>query len=177
MSSARREEVHEVRPLRRAIESHLGSGDVARVIYGSIIGLALVVALQEHPPAAATVASFLVGTAVAVGLAEVYSEYLGAEARTRRPVEARQVRQLLVEAAAVTFGAGFPAVFFVLAAAGVLDIDVAFRLAKWSGLGLICAYAFVAARLSGAGLARAVIHAAVLGVVGGALIALKSLLH
>ena len=77
---------YDVRPLRRAIESHLGSGDVARVIYGSIIGLALVVALQEHPPTAATMASFLVGTAVAVGLAEVYSEYVGAEARTRRPL-------------------------------------------------------------------------------------------
>ena len=159
------------------MESHLGSGDVARVIYGSIIGLALVVALQEHPPTAATMASFLVGTAVAVGLAEVYSEYVGAEARTRRPVESAQLRQLLVDAAAVTFGAGFPALFFVLAATGALDIDVAFRLAKWSGLGLICAYAFVAARLSGAGPAGALIHAALLGVVGGALIALKSLMH
>lgn len=169
--------VRDVRPFRRAIESHLGSEDVARVIYGSIIGLALVVALQAHPPAAATMASFLVGTAVAVGLAEVYSEYVGAEARTRRPVESKQVRQLLVDAAAVTFGAGFPALFFVLAAAGALDIDAAFRLAKWSGLGLICAYAFAAARLSGAGVARALIHAAVLGVIGGALVALKSLVH
>jgi hypothetical protein len=77
----------------------------------------------------------------------------------------------------VTFGAGFPAVFFVLAAAGALDLDVAFRLAKWTGLGLICAYAFVAARLSGAGLSRALINAAVLGVVGGAVVALKSLMH
>jgi ABC-type microcin C transport system permease subunit YejB len=177
MSIGRREVACDDRPLRRAIESHLGSGDVARVIYGSIIGLALVVALQDHPPSAATMASFLVGTAVAVGLAEVYSEYVGAEARTRRPVETTQLRQLLVDAAAVMFGAGFPAVFFVLAAAGALDIDVAFRLAKWSGLGLICAYAFVAARLAGAGRAGALVHAALLGVVGGALIALKSLLH
>jgi hypothetical protein len=168
---------YDVRPLRRAIEAHLGSHDVARVIYGSIIGLALVVALQSHPPSAAKMTSFLVGTAVAVGLAEVYSEFVGTEARTRRPVDRTQVRELLADAGAVTFGAGFPARFFGLAAAGAIDTDVAFSLAKWSGLGLICAYGFLAARLAGAGWGGAFVHAALLGAIGGALIALKALLH
>jgi len=163
--------------LRRAIEAHLGSRDVARVIYGSIIGLALVVALQAHPPGAGTAASLVVGTAVAVGLAEVYSELVGTEARTRHRVERAQVRELLADAGAVVFGAAFPAVFFVLAALGAFDIGVAFRLAKWTGLGLICAYAFLAARLSGYHLLGALVHAALIGAIGGALIALKALLH
>jgi len=55
--------------ISRAVEAHLGSRDVARVIYGAIIGLAIVVALQEHPPTAGQVAAALVGSAVAVGLA------------------------------------------------------------------------------------------------------------
>jgi len=171
------EDAHRAQRLRRAIEAHLGSRDVARVIYGSIIGLALVVALQAHPPGAGTAASLLVGTAIAVGLAEAYSELVGTEARTRHRVERAQVRELLGEAGAVVFGAAFPAVFFVLAALGVFDIDVAFRLAKWTGLGLICAYAFVAARLSGYHLLGALVHAALIGAIGGALIALKALLH
>jgi hypothetical protein len=170
-------DAHRVRRLRRAIEAHLGSRDVARVIYGSIIGLALVVALQAHPPGAGTTASLLVGTAVAVGLAEAYSELVGTEARTRRRVDRAQVRELVGEGGAVVFGAAFPAVFFVLAALGVFDIDVAFRLAKWTGLGLICAYAFVAARMSGYHLLGALVHAALIGAIGGALIALKALLH
>jgi hypothetical protein len=163
--------------VRRALAAHLGSRDVARVIYGSIIGLALVVALQAHPPSAATMASYLIGTALAVALAEIYSEFVGTEARTRRPVARTQLRELLVDAGAVMFGAGFPAVFFVLAAAGAIDDDLAFRLAKWTGLGLICAYAFLAARLSGYRLAGALAHAALLGAIGGAVIALKALLH
>jgi hypothetical protein len=163
--------------LRRAIDAHLGSRDVARVIYGSIIGLALVVALQPHPPKAATMASYLIGTALAVAMAEIYSEFVAAEARTRRPVARAQVRELLADAGAVTFGAGFPAIFFVLAAAGAIDVDLAFRLAKWTGLGLICAYAFLAARLSGYRVVGALAHAALLGAIGGALIALKALLH
>lgn len=165
------------RRLRTAIEAHLGSHDVARVIYGAIIGLALVVALQDHPPAAGDVAAILVGTAVAVGLAELYSDLIGTEARTRRPVPRARTRELAAAAAAVAAGAGFPAVFFVLAAVGVMELATAFALAKWSGLALICGYGFVAGRLSGSGIGRALLHAVAVGAVGGALIALKAVLH
>jgi hypothetical protein len=163
--------------LRRALEAHLGSRDVARVIYGSIIGLALVVALKAHPPSSGAMVSILVGSAVAVGLAEVYSEFVGAEARTRRKVDRAHVRELLEDAGAVTFGASFPAIFFILAAAGAIERSTAFDLAKWTGLGLICVYAFLAARLSGYRFLGALLHAALLGAVGGALIALKALVH
>jgi len=163
--------------LRGVIERHLGSRDVARVIYGAIIGLALVLALQAHPPSAAVVGASLVGTAAAVGLAELYSEVVGTEARLRRSVRLRELREMAGEAVAVFVGAGFPAIFFLLAAVGILERHTAFTLAKWSGLGLICGYGFLAARLAGSGVLRALAHAAVMGVVGGALIAVKALLH
>ena len=159
------------------IEDHLGSRDVARVIYGAIIGLALVVALEDHPPSPGAAAATVVGTALAVGLAEAYSEIVGAEMRTRRKVHGASVRVLAIDAAAVTFGAAFPAVFFLLAAAGVMDTELAFTLSKWTGLGLIAVYGFLAARLSGSGLGGALVHAAAVGAVGGALIALKALVH
>ena len=159
------------------IEDHLGSRDVARVIYGAIIGLALVVALEDHPPSPGAVAATVVGTALAVGLAEAYSEIVGAEARTRRKVHGESVRVLVIDAAAVTFGAAFPALFFLLAAAGVMDTELAFTLSKWTGLGLISIYGFVAARLSGSGLGGAFVHAAAVGAIGSALIALKALVH
>jgi VIT1/CCC1 family predicted Fe2+/Mn2+ transporter len=165
------------RAVRDAVDAHLGSRDVARVIYGSIVGLALVVALEDHPPGAGATAAALLGTALAVGLAEAYSELVGTEARTRRPVDRTQVRELLADSAAVTFGAAFPALFFVLAAAGAIELELAFALAKWTGLGLIGAYGFLAARVSGAGPRRALVHAAILATIGGALIALKALVH
>ena len=177
MRSFRAARPDDVRPRRGWIDAHLGSRDVARVIYGSIVGLALVAALEDHPPTAFATASALLGTALAVGLAEAYSEFVGTEARTRAPVDRRQVRELLAESAAVMFGAGFPALFFLLAAVGALELELAFTLAKWTGLGLIGAYGFFAARLSGAGLGHALVHAAVLGAVGGALIALKAFVH
>ena len=162
---------------RSFIEAHLGSRQVARVLYGSIIGLALVVALQGHPPASGMVAASLLATAVAVGLAELYSEYVGTETRTRRRVDRAQFAEIYSEVGAVVLGVAFPAVFFLLAAVGLISRDSAFTIAKWSGLGLITAYGFAAARLTGAGMLRSIYRASMAAVIAGFLIAIKSLLH
>jgi hypothetical protein len=164
-------------PIRRALAEHLESHDVSRVIYGAVIGLALVVALEAHPPSAGQAAAAVGGAALAVGLAEVYSEVIGTEARTRRPVRLGRVRSVVLDAAAVTFGAAFPALFFVLAAAGAFDVDLAFTLSKWTGLGLICAYGYVAGRLSGSGVGASILHGLAVGAIGGLLIGLKALVH
>jgi hypothetical protein len=163
--------------VRRVVEAHLASRDVARVIYGAIIGLALVVALDAHPPTAGQTIGAIVGTAVAVGLAELYSDVIGAEARNRRALDRAQLRASAEDVAAVTAGAGFPAVFFILAAAGAFDLDTAFTLAEWTGLGLLCGYGYLAARLAGSSAWRALLHAAAVGAIGGGLIVLKALLH
>jgi hypothetical protein len=163
--------------VRRSVEAHLGSRDVAHVIYGAIIGLALVEALAKHPPPPGAVAATLVGSAVAVGLAEAYSELVAADARTHRPADRRRIRRVGREASAVVFGAGFPAAFFVLAAAGVIGVAAAFTLARWTGLGLIIAYGYLGARLSGSSVPVALAKAAAVGAIGGIVIVLKALLH
>jgi uncharacterized membrane protein len=163
--------------VRRFIESHLASNQVARVVYGAIIGLALVVALEAHPPPAGAVVASLLGTGVAVALAEVYSETLGAEVSTHARVEGERRRAIWNDTLAVVFGVAFPAVFFVLAAAGAIDVDTAFDAAKWSGLGLIALYGFLAARLSGAPLMAALVKSVAVALIGAFLIALKALVH
>ena len=163
--------------MRQAIEAHLGSRQVARVIYGAIIGMAIVVSLEQHPPRPGVMVGTLLATAAAVGLAELYSEVVGAETRNRRRVEREQLGEMLDDVGAVAFGIAFPAVFFVLAAASVLEDHTAFTIAKWSGLGLISFYGFVAGRLAGAGRVASLLQALAVGVIGGALIAFKALIH
>jgi hypothetical protein len=160
-----------------AIEAHLGSRQVARVIYGAIIGMALVVSLEAHPPRAGVMAATLLATAVAVGLAEFYSEVVGSQTRNRRRVGREAAGEILEDVAAVRFGIAFPAVFFLLAAAGVLEDDTAFTVAKWSGLGVISFYGFIAGRLAGRGVRFSLLQALTVSVIGGALIAFKALLH
>jgi len=163
--------------MRTSLEQHLGSRQVGRVVYGSIIGLALVVALESHPPAPSVMAVWLVGTALAVGLAEVYSEIVGAETSTRQPVSRPQLHHMLEDAAGVGFGVAFPAVFFLLSAVGLCEIDTAFSIAKWTGLGLIGFYGYWAARFAGAHAGRALVKGALVALVGAGLIALKAFVH
>jgi hypothetical protein len=164
--------------LRRSIEAHLGSRQVSRVVYGAIIGLALVVALEDHPPTAGAMVGTLLGTALVVGLAEIYSEILGAETRNRRlRIQHEEMTAEVDEVVAVAFGIAFPALFFALAAAGAMEVDTAFQAAKWSGLGLIGFYGLCAARLGGAGWLTSLLHAVAVGVIGGLIIGLKALVH
>jgi hypothetical protein len=161
----------------RVVEEHLGSNQVSRVIYGAIIGLALVVALEHHPPRPAVMVATLLGTGIAVGLAELYSEIVGTEVRTGRRVDRARVREIGTDVGAVVFGIAFPAVFFLLSAAGAMEVETAFTLAKWSGLALIGFYGFYAARLSGMRVPAALVQAAAVAAVGGFLIGLKALVH
>lgn len=147
------------------------------MVYGSIIGLALLVVVEAHPPRTGVVIGQFLGTAVAVALAEVYSDVIGVETRERHPVGRADIAGMLDDALAVAFGVAFPDVFFLLAALGVLDLDTAFTVAKWSGLALIGCYAYWAARFAGAGIVRALVRAAALSLVGVGLIALKVFLH
>jgi VIT1/CCC1 family predicted Fe2+/Mn2+ transporter len=147
------------------------------VVYGSIIGLALVIVVEAHPPRTVVVIGWLLGTAVAVALAELYSEIIGVETRERHRVTRPQVVEMLDDAGAVAFGVAFPIVFFVLALLGVLELGTAFTIAKWTGLALIGFYGYWAARFSGAPVPRALLQGAAVALVGGALIALKAFLH
>lgn len=163
--------------MRSALEAHLGSRQVARIVYGSIIGLTLVVALDDHPPAAGVMTAWLLLSAVAVALAELYSEVVGAETSERHRVTRHQLAHMLDNAGAVALGVGFPAVFFLLAVLGLIQLDTAFAIAKWGGLGLIGFYGYWAARFSGAPVSRALLQAALVAAVGGTVILFKALLH
>jgi hypothetical protein len=161
----------------RVVEEHLGSTQVARVIYGAIIGVAVVVALEHHPPTAEVMVGTVLGTAIAVGLAELYAEIIGEEVRTRGRVARQHFGEIAVDVGAVVLGVGFPAVFFLLSVVGVMKVETAFTFAKWSGLGLIGFYGFVAARLAGTKMTTALLHAGAVALVGAFLIGLKALIH
>jgi hypothetical protein len=164
-------------PIRQFIFAHLASRQVSRVIYGAIIGLALIVALEAHSPGIGSVIATLIGTALAVALAELYSEVIGFEAMGRRKASRAELPDLAGDIAAVFFGIAFPTVFFILAAVGVFEEETAFEVAKWAGLGLIGLYGFAGARLSGNSRLRSLLKGTGVALIGAALIGLKALVH
>jgi hypothetical protein len=163
--------------VRAAVEAHLGSRQVARVVYGAIIGLTIIVAVEDHPPSAPVMAAWLGLTGLTVALAEVYSEVIGVETSERHRVTRHQLAHLLGDGWAVALGVAFPAVFFLLAVVHLFELDTAFTLARWSGLGLIGFYGYWAARFAGAPVPRALAQAAAVAAIGGIVIAFKALVH
>jgi hypothetical protein len=163
--------------VRASLEAHLSSRQVSRIVYGAIVGLTLVVALDDHPPTAGVMMAWLLVSAVAVAVAELYSEVVGAETSERHRVTRRQLSHMLQSSGAVALGVGFPAVFFLFALVHLIDLGTAFAIAKWGGLGLIGFYGYWAARFAGAPVPRALAQAALVSAVGGIVIAFKALVH
>ena len=159
------------------IEEHLGSEQVSRVVYGAIIGMALIVVLEHHPPSAGVTTATLMATAVAVGLAEAYSDWIGHVLQHRAGFHRRDLRRIAADVSAVAIGIVFPDVFFLLATLGVLELDTAFTIAKWSGLVLITLYGYAAGRLSGESRRRSALQALAVTAIGVALIGFKALVH
>ena len=156
---------------------HLGSGQVSRIVYGSIIGLALVLTLEAHPPSILASATTLLATALAVALAELYSEVIGARARAGIGGHTEPTHVIIEDALAVALGVAFPCVFFLLAGLDVITYDRAFSLAKWTGLVLLAGYGYVAARLSGSDRVASFLQALWVTAIAAALIVLKALVH
>ena len=97
------------RLMRAAIEAHLHTHHVARVIYGAIIGLAVIVVQESHPPAAGVVVGSLIATAIAVALAELYSEVVATETRHAAAASPASISGRSAPAPPRFFGVAFPA--------------------------------------------------------------------
>jgi hypothetical protein len=109
---------------------------------------------SAHPPRAGVMTGWLLLTALALALAEASSEVVGAETGERHRVTRNQLAHMLDDGCAVAVGVAFPAVFFLLAALGLLRLDTALRLRSGAG-GLIGFYGYWAARFAGAPVTRA----------------------
>jgi len=159
------------------VRSHLDSHHVSRVLYGAIIGLALIFGLEHHPPTAHETTVALLATAIAVSLAEIFSDVIGTETRTHRRVQRGELREILAGSLAVAVGVAFPIVYFELAAFGVLKLGTAFNVAEWSGIALTAFYGWSAGRLAGQSRLASAVQACAVALIGVALIGLKVLTH
>ncbi len=159
------------------IEAHLGSEQVSRVIYGAIIGMAVIVVFEHHPTGAWATEATLIATAAAVALAELYSEVIGTTTKLRKRVEAHHLRHIAGDVSAVAFGIWFPGFYFFFAGIGWMEMDTAFTLAKWTGVGLITGYGYAAGRLSGSSRVSSLLQALAVGLIAIALIGFKALVH
>ena len=147
-----------------------------RAIYVLIAVIAVTVALEGAEDRAGKALSYAIGTALALTLAELFADRVGISIRSRRPATEEEIRHEYREAltglVVVT-----PAIsMLLLAVLDVVTIDTAYILAQWVGFVILAIYSYAASRASGGSQLRAIVGAAALTAIGGALIGFNALI-
>jgi hypothetical protein len=164
--------------VRERVRSHLRADAVTHAIYQTVIVLAIVVSLERHPPSDGTLIVYVIGGAIAVGLADLYAGVVGRMIRERQPATRRAVQHdavAILEGIAVAVA--LPIVFFGLHHLGLVAVKSAFDLTEWAELVLIGLYAFVANRFAGFSVAHSLLLGAATTLIGLVLVGLKALFH
>jgi hypothetical protein len=149
----------------------------ARAVYGSIVALAVIVVLDEAAAEADEVIAAVVGSVIAATLAEQYAEYIGHVIRERRHLTRAEISQQTRDGAAGTLAAMAPLIPFVLVEVDVIELQTAYDLAAWLGLGVIGAYSLLANREAGIGRARNIVVTGIALAIGASLILIKAVTH
>jgi hypothetical protein len=158
---------------RRHSDAHYA----ARSVYGAIVVLALLLALEQHPPGPVQAALLVAGTVLAVLVAETYAELLGLEVSLGRPVSRAERRDKLRDLGVMTVAAEGPVLVFLLAGLGLIDEARAFRLAVWITIGMLFLEGFLARRMAGRSLSASLRSACAVGGIGVALAVFKHFAH
>src|SRR5262249_9069361 len=107
--------------VRERLHSHLQARAVTHAIYQTVIVLAIVVSLERHPPSDGTLIVYVIGGAIAVGLADLYAGVVGRMIRERQPATRRAVRDDAVSILeGILVAIAVPIFFFSLHRLGVL---------------------------------------------------------
>jgi hypothetical protein len=144
-------------------------------VYGSVIVLAVIVALDGTGVRAREVLASVLGAAIATVLAELYADHLAATIRRARQPSTSERVERVRDAGYGLLAAVLPGTFFLLAALDVLELSNAFTAAIWTGVGVVGFYAFVANRIAGSGIVRSLAVGVAFAALGTVLVLIKAL--
>ena len=160
------------------LEQHLGSRQVAKVVYGSIIGLALVVALEAHPPAPGVMAVWLRRHGRRGRPRRGLQRGRGRRDPHRQPVTRRRAGATWSRTPSRSaFGVAFPAVFFVALGHGPVRDRHGVHDRQVDRPGADRLLRVLGGPVRGASPHRALLKGALVALIGAGLILLKSLVH
>lgn len=160
--------------MREKLRESLDGHRVAKIIYGSIIILVVLLAMEDHPPSISGVIGTVLFTGLGVALAELYSDFIGTRIRERRKLTWAERSEMTRNIGAVLIGALLPLPFFILAWLGFMGLGLAFVFAKWILIGTLLFYGYVASRLSGHGNLLSFVFAVAASSIGLLVVLLKS---
>lgn len=109
-------------------------------IYGSLTVMAVIVAMEDHPPSPFRAAAQLFGVTLAIAVAKAYAEIVADTLNRGRKLNAEEAREILRKVSPVLFGAQAPTLVFLLSAFGLFSVETAFEVSKVLVLTLLFVY-------------------------------------
>lgn len=154
------------------LRAHVVDG-AGKVVYGSIVALALIIVLDFDDATAGGAALSLLAALFAVGCAEAYGEFLEAMIHRRRTLRGAERLEIVEGVVLHLLPALAPIPFFLLAAVRAIGLEVAYGLAEWTGVAALGLFAFGAYRAAGGSFARSLVAGGLLTGVGLLLVVVK----
>lgn len=109
-------------------------------IYGSLAVMAVLVALENHPPTALRVAAQLFGVTIAIAVAKAYAEIIADTLHRGRRLSVEEGREILRKVSPVLFGSQGPTIVMLMSAFGLFSVDTAIEVGKVLVLVLLFVY-------------------------------------
>jgi hypothetical protein len=113
---------------------------VSMAIYGSLTVMAVVVAMENHPPPPLSAAARVFGVTLAIAAAKAYAELIADTLTRGRKLNGEEGRQLLRRVSPVLFGAQAPTVVFLMSALGWYSVETGIEISRVLVLGLLFVY-------------------------------------
>jgi hypothetical protein len=154
----------------------LGKKQVTHGVYAEIVLLAVILALEGKRDDT-DIVSTIIGSLLALFLAETYADYVGTMIGTGKRPTWPELRSQLGSTLASFIVVVPPIVLVSLGVSGAIGLNRGFFYAKLTGIAVIGGYAVLANRRAGLPLLRSIVGAVFLVVVATALVLLKHWVH
>jgi hypothetical protein len=150
---------------------------VARSIYGLITVLAVLEALEHHPPDAWRGAVILFGTTLAVALVEAYADSIAEMIARGGGLSRADLVEIAHDVAPVMVGAQGPTIVLALAALGLFTVDAAIDIAQALAFVTLFGYGWQIGQQLHEQRHKQFISGLVLVAIGGLVVGVKAAFH
>lgn len=121
----------------------------SKAVYGLILITVVLIGLERHATDSMEVALKVLLAAIAIVIAEIYSEYLGEKIKRKKALSKREHKEISHDASAIFAVSLYPALIFLISALGLYSIEVAFKIAYTLSLIGLGAFGYIASMYAG----------------------------
>lgn len=146
--------------------STLGGERASKAIYGIILISVTLIGLKAHDTDPMAIAVKIFVAAMAIVVAEVYSEILGESIRHQKALNSEERRTIVYNAMAIATVSLYPIIVFLLSKLGLYSVDTAFTIALVLNMLGLAAFGYYAIKSSGATKHQALVKGSILAGIG-----------